>query len=197
MHTIMMGYFMFKSLTLAAGLAVGAASAQAATLLIDVNNQLTGALGVSVNGTLFDVIFEDGSCDSLYNGCDDNAILFGTQTEAVAAGNALLDQVFIGFDDANPNFTAFCSGLSNCFTRIAFDDGDPTMSSQAVVLNLSGAQIDSVFTETLSSTNTTTVFNNANFATFTVSAVPLPASSLLLLSGIAGVVGLRRRRRNA
>ena len=47
-----------------------ASNAYAATLNV-VDGQLMGASNVSVDGSLYDVQFLDGSCIDLYNGCDE------------------------------------------------------------------------------------------------------------------------------
>ena len=45
-------------------------SLDAATLIVNGNGILTGATGVNLNGTLYDVEFVDGTCEALFNGCD-------------------------------------------------------------------------------------------------------------------------------
>ena len=41
-------------------------------LMLDIRNgELFGASDVNVNGTLYDVAFQDGTCIDLYNGCDE------------------------------------------------------------------------------------------------------------------------------
>ena len=37
------------------------------------NGNLLGASGVDVNGVLYDVAFQDGICEQLYSGCDQNS----------------------------------------------------------------------------------------------------------------------------
>jgi len=100
--------------TIAAACAVGitfaGAPAIAATLLIDGNGILLGAMGLDIGGAFYDVAFQEGSCASLFSGCDDAADFdFATQDGALAAGRALLESVFVNdplgnFDD-NPALT--------------------------------------------------------------------------------------------
>jgi hypothetical protein len=61
------------------------------------NGILTGADNVSVNGSLYNVRFLDGTCIDLFNGCDeDSDFLFNSEATAGAAADALFAQVFEG-----------------------------------------------------------------------------------------------------
>ena len=51
-------------------LGLGASPAHAAILVVDGSGMLTGATGVMVNGTPYDVSFQGGSCNAVFNGCD-------------------------------------------------------------------------------------------------------------------------------
>ena len=80
------------ALCLVFGLSIAARDAHAALLLIDhtgATPELLGATGVSVNGTLYDVTFIDGSCVALFDGCDAPAdFAFTLQLDAEAAAQA-------------------------------------------------------------------------------------------------------------
>lgn len=83
------------------------------TLIIDGTGKLTGATGVDVGGSFYDVTFLDGSCFSLFGGCDETTdFFFQTQSDAVAAAQALLDQVFLdgpsGLFDTDGTLTQGC-----------------------------------------------------------------------------------------
>ena len=83
-------------------LGLGAGQAHAASLLIDGSGILTGATGVMVSGIAHDVRFEAGSCNSVFDGCDPLQDLFFTSgAAALAASQALLDQVFLGTNPGN------------------------------------------------------------------------------------------------
>ena len=56
------------------GLSLTSAPAAAATLITDTNGQLTGASGVNVDGTLYDVVFGPGSCADNFGTCDSTTI---------------------------------------------------------------------------------------------------------------------------
>jgi len=167
--------------------------AQAATLDIQ-NNILVGVTGLQVNGKSFNVAFQDGSCDSLFNGCSDSAIALPSQADASAAAQALLDQVFFGgtFDDVNPGFTAGCAGGSSlCFIRIAHANGDPTTAGLVTVRNFAGNTADDFFNDPLGTDNDTSVFVNATNAV--LSPVPLPAAGFMMFAGLAGLFATRRK----
>lgn len=88
-------------------------SASAAVLLVDGNGELTGANGVDVGGTLYDVRFVDGTCSSVFSGCDsDSDFTFATTADAFVASRALLDQVLLdgiaGNFDTIPSLTVGC-----------------------------------------------------------------------------------------
>ena len=65
------------------------------TLVVN-GGQLDGATGVEVDGTLYDVLFMDGTCIALFNGCDAvSDFTFQTQAAALLAATALLNDVFV------------------------------------------------------------------------------------------------------
>jgi hypothetical protein len=104
-----------------------ASTANAATLLVNGSGILTGATDVNVGGTLYDVEFVDGTCVALFDGCDSaNDFDFSTEADALAASQALLDQVFVntaqGSFDSDPSLTFGCS--STCFASTPFGLGD-------------------------------------------------------------------------
>ena len=81
------------------------------------NGILMGASNVDVNGALYDVHFLDGTCEDLFNGCNDNSdFTFSNPTndgtQINAAMTALLEQVFLdtplGAFDTNPALINGC-----------------------------------------------------------------------------------------
>jgi hypothetical protein len=105
------------ALLVAAGLVF--ANAQAAPILQVVGGKLTGAKGVDVGGTLYDVEFLDGTCIAVFSGCDATAdFTFTTPAGAAAASQALLDQVFLdvpaGNFDSDPSLTQGCGNPIIC-----------------------------------------------------------------------------------
>jgi hypothetical protein len=95
---------------LAATFALASPAAAAVSLLTDGSGHLIGATGVVVNGTTYDVTFADGTCAGLFGGCDANSdFTFQTDTDAEAAAQALLGQVFTGGFDTDYSLTFGCA----------------------------------------------------------------------------------------
>ena len=98
---------MIKKLFLLAVVIMTSNQAHSALLNV-VDDELIGADDVLVNGSLYDVIFRDGTCVLLFSGCDEASdFTFQTGPEANAASQALVDQVFGGDDifDREPGAT--------------------------------------------------------------------------------------------
>ena len=97
-------------------------------LLVDGNGRLTGATGVEVAGVMYDVAFVEGTCIDLFSGCDEQSdFTFGTQGEALAASQVLLDAVLLdggqGAFDTAPDQTFGCEGTtatSSCVMATPF-----------------------------------------------------------------------------
>ena len=81
-------------------------------LLIDADGQLTGATGVDVDGSLYDVEFVDGTCTTVFTICEQDSFAFKTNVSADLAGEALLQHVFLdvamGAFDSDPSLTNGC-----------------------------------------------------------------------------------------
>lgn len=72
----------------------GANTSYAFVVQYDTNGVITGVAEVDVNGTFYDVSFMEGSCNSLYGGCDSSLFAFQTADDAEAAASALCLDVF-------------------------------------------------------------------------------------------------------
>ena len=114
---------------------VAASDGSAAPIPIVSEGLLAGATDVNVLGTLYDVEFVDGSCIEVFHGCDEvTDFTFTTQSSAMAAAQALLDQVFRFFVidgstfnvDHNPLLTFGCQNddsgtrYPTCYTHTPF-----------------------------------------------------------------------------
>ena len=174
-------------------------------LQIDADGLLTGATGVHVAGTLYDVEFVDGTCEDIFSGCDAlTDFVFMTEGGADAASQALLDFVLIdgplGLFDSDPSLTVGLEGVTSgedtsglIITPYApaFDDfmvrviaasNDFTDSEDF----LASGPFDSNF----DSTDATHVWARWT----TPSSVPEPGTLALLGLGLAGMSLCRRRK---
>jgi hypothetical protein len=180
-------------------------SALAATQIVNSSGILTGATGVNVNGTLYDLSFVEGSCQSLFSGCNAPADFnFQASADAQAAAQALLDQVFLdtalGSFDSDPSLTfgcptpgffTLCSAVipysGNGVTFSEWSAGNEPSSDSLFHSNLAGASVDS------------SVNGGSVFAVFTLSqiqtGVPEPASWAMMLLGFGAIGAAMRRRR--
>jgi hypothetical protein len=101
-------------------------SARAATPDV-VDGELVGAFDVLVGTTLYDVVFQDGTCVDLFDGCDDSAdFVFQTSGAANQASLALLGQVLLGTYDDMPELTAGCENLNVCYVTTPYGPSVPS-----------------------------------------------------------------------
>ncbi len=168
--------------------------ASAAVLQVE-GGVLKGASGVVVGGDIFDVELLDGSCDSVFNGCNPLEFAFSNTAQAEAAAFALLEQVFI--DSALGNFNSLldpivgCVFPINCLTRIPYSAENDSVF-EIVAVNATDVQ-DFVFDERIDSSNDTSSFINANVAKFTRVSVPEPATVNLLCFAFVALSAVSRR----
>lgn len=179
-------------------------SANALILNVDASGILTGASGVLVSGSVYDVTFDDGTCEALFSGCDSvDDFEFTSEAAATAAANALLDQVFVGDFDTNAAKTRGCPqggdlgdvNLCTAMTPFGFLFlGRPTYMG---ALNY-GAGVDSV---ELIGTSTTADTSGGRLGPYYVWAkwsaqpdvnVPLPGTMLLFCLSLS-LLRLSRR----
>ncbi|MBG6174965.1 hypothetical protein IWQ55_002790 [Labrenzia sp. EL_208] len=196
-----------RSLAIAAALvALTTTSGLAATVQLNVvGGQLLGARNVDVNGTFYDVEFVDGTCVALFNGCTSASDFdFSTRTLAIAAATSLMNTVFLdgplGDFDSDPALTAGIepSTLDFGFIGVPYEFLPGSVSAGTISFwNESGDTDNLSTTSRIKLTTDTSKFDELVFARFTpsqITAVPLPASGLLLFAGLAGL-GLGQARR--
>ncbi|MCI2286210.1 PEP-CTERM sorting domain-containing protein [Colwellia sp. MSW7] len=188
---------------------------------IDGTGQLTDIQGLDVNGTLFDVSFNDGSCNSLFNNCTDFGPITDNPALAEDIAQALLAQLFISgssdngvdlgsFDTLQSNIRG-CSSISTCLfllpTKLGFPDGFGREITLAGI-SLFNAQAEGsdqfIQYQAILSSNTTTqatasfdTSTRSNLAYVMVSHsninIPVPEPSTLAIFAL-GMIGLASRR---
>jgi hypothetical protein len=193
----------------AAVVAVGLVSAEARAATLDVVlGTLVGASNVNVDGSLYNVEFVDGTCIALFGGCDEPAdFTFTTAPSALAAAQALLDQVFIdgvaGLFDSWPDQTRGCfdpdvfSSDAFCNAHTPFSVGAAGNTVEvSTANNINVIDEEDVFPDFAGTgvwdpaTDTT---DNTSWDVFAVwSVVPEPATSILIGAGLLAIAGRRR-----
>lgn len=165
---------------------------------------MLGATVIDVNGAWYDVEFQNGSCVSVFGGCDDPFTDFAFQArgDAEAAAQALLDQVFFnvvaGAFDARPELT---NGIDNQVSGniiIPYQLADLGRSVRGVFATNSSTESD----DGVSPLDALVVINDLNdgdsvYARFTISSASVDEPPTLLLMSLAmlGIAGLHGRKR--
>jgi len=183
--------------------------ASAAVLQVNSSGILTGAKNVLVQGKLYNVSFAEGSCISTFTGCDGNSdFTFSNLTSVIAAGDALLNQVFI--DNGSNQFNSQtdkifgCTNTAFCYTFIPYLSNGPasTIFGMAYTANFSSAFLSqfpgendkvtlSPFQKDIDLAN----YDVYNFAKFELAnTVPEPTSIALMGVAFAGLAFSRRRK---
>ena len=173
-------------------------ASKAATLNISSEGRLLGATDVTIGGTLYDVVLVDGSCISIFGGCDEvSDFLFTSESELILASEALLEFVTIdsplGNFDSDAALTNGCGDSAFCILLTpGIQIAEPGKIVVGVALNNGGTNFDNV--------GTTEAIIADISGTHTVWAVwspavpvPLPAGIWLFITALVPVPGKQTR----
>lgn len=185
----------------ASTLVLSLSQVQAAPILITENGQLLGANNIEVGGNFFDVRFVDSACAALFGGvCSRDNFTFQTQADGFNAAAAIVSQVFNSnagsLFDVNPGLTFGCSNTTVCQILIPFTIFPGRLLSSALVGNNNSIGATSGATANIRTTDNLTLDTRRVFASFTpatsASSVPEPTAPALMLSGILGLLAIRK-----
>ena len=180
---------------------------QAAPILIVQNGILTGARNVDVGGGRYHVRFEPGDCIDIFPGCDASEaaqFTFTTQAGAVAASQALLNQVLVGVFDTDHHLTNGCFSLTwpTCMVSTPYGvhaipfvlggNGDAVVDV-VVAFNNSSLAADEVLAVPGFYYNLDNVQELATWAVW--QRIPAPSTLACLIIGCLAMVISNRRRK--
>ena len=156
----------------------------------------SGATGVEVQDTFYDVTFTDGTCAALFDGCDASSdFTFTTFDAAIAASRSLFDLFNAPGNEAftsQPTLTEGCSDPLGCLIVTPFALL-PSGSVQSVYFgNDAIAGFDVTGNLFINPENDFANISSWTYAIWSpIAPVPLPAGLPLILTGFAGLAGLR------
>ena len=177
-------------------------ASHSATLDVNGAGQLTGATGINVNGSNWDVVFSDGAWDF----SSGTGLPATTKAEADLFSQALLDQVLLdstlGLFDSDPETSNGCENLYVCiFFTPYFVDSVNTYFSLAFNQRAGGVNPDMVRDTPgiLGLSGDFSTDTNWTLGVWTPSSppnpVPVPAAVWLFGSGLLGLIGISRRKK--
>lgn len=173
-------------------------------LILDVNGKLAGARNLVVEGNLFDVSFIDGTCASVFSGCDSPSdFQFQDSFVGSAAARALFEQVLTGIYDSDPTRTEGCSfGLLCAVTTPYYTSADNDNLLWVLAFNGEDIRVTDAIEVSGNAKRSQLDFTNEIAYVWAVwspadrTTVPEPASLGLVLGGLGALGAYHRRRAN-
>ena len=172
---------------------VWAGSVNAATITQDPGGTITGATGLDVGGTFYDVAFVEGSCNSLHNNCTDFTLTSGQGFDALTALANVLYEPIPGAVGVGR------SGLPAAAFFIATNyDATGGMAIGFSIWAVGGLSVLALPAQpaALASDYDTSDYPEIIYTSWTASPVPLPAAAWLFISAIVGLTGAKRMSRS-
>jgi hypothetical protein len=163
------------------------------------NSRLIGARNVEINGALYNVSFDGGTCIEVFNGCNAARNFAGDRDFAVAAARALLNTVYVdgpaGNFDSDPSQVATCSDY--CYSFIPYLDPLEVFGPIGFVQieNSANEEFDHIADRTRLFPDSA-LYSTDHFVRFErVSGVPDPDIWAMMIAGFTLCGGAMRRQR--
>ncbi len=185
-----------KSIALVASTLVLSSSLNAATVTYS-GATLTGATGIVLGGTVYDVAFGDFSCVDLYSPCtSDSDLPFSTPVGRAAAHSAL-QQVLIDEYGTQPFLYSDINGCSPSSVNFCYLWTVPTGTTGNAIVNWRLIKISNTMDTGFGGWHRSSAFPVEYYAStkWSVSVVPIPAAVWLFGSGLIGLIGIARHKK--
>lgn len=158
---------------------------------------LTGATGIVLDGTVYDVAFGDFSCVDLYSPCtSDSHLPFSTPTGRGAAHNALR-QVLMDEFISQPFLYSNINGCLPSSQNFCYLWTVPIATSGNAIVTWRTIEISNTMDSGFGGWHRDSAFPVEYYAStkWSVSSVPIPAAVWLFGSGLVGLIGIARRKK--
>ncbi|TDF36485.1 PEP-CTERM sorting domain-containing protein [Alteromonadaceae bacterium M269] len=163
--------------------------------------QLVGAFNVNVNGTFYDVAFQDGSFIDIFGGT--TGLDARTVTQSLIFSTALDAFVFVdnnaGLFDTDSTLTFGCNSSRACSVYTPYDIAGINVFFSTVD-NFNGSAADSIRFSAENTLRDSSLFGTFTYANWQLTQVrldstpvPEPSSIVLCLFGILGLVAKRKK----